>query len=66
MKTFFIDFILEYSNGGFILSQTLSVMARNVDFASSIFSDDLATLSNTLPRDVRVIYDLSNIYTYGK
>lgn len=37
MKTYFIDFTIQLSNGSVVLSQTFSVVSRNIDVAVSFF-----------------------------
>lgn len=66
MKTYFIDFTIQLSNGSVILSQTFSVTARNIDSATIYLRNDLRFLSDNLPVYFYVVYDLTKIYSDGK
>ena len=66
MKTYFIDFTVKRSDGSIVLSQTFSTTSRSSDFASSILEVDLIFLSDLLPADLYVVYDLTKIYSHGK
>jgi hypothetical protein len=66
MKTYFIDFIIQLSDGSVIFSQTFSVTARNIDSATIYLRNDLRFLSDNLPADFYVVYDLTKIYSDGK
>lgn len=61
-----IDFTIQLSDGTILLDQTFSCVARNIDKASLILKDDLSILSDNLPADKYVIYDLDKIYRNGK
>lgn len=66
MKTYFIDFTIQFSNGSVMLSQTFSVTARNIDSATIYLRNDLRFLSDYLPAYLYVVYDLTKIYSDGK
>lgn len=66
MKTYFIDFTVQDSDDFVFISQVFSVNSRDIDFASTVLEHDLLLLHGILPRDFRVVYDLSKIYCYGE
>lgn len=66
MKTYFIDFTIQLSNGFVILSQTFSVSARNLDSAIIYLRNDLLFLHANLSDDFHVVYDLTKIYSDGE
>lgn len=61
-----IDFTIQLSDGTILLDQTFYCVARNITNASLILKDDLSILSDHLPADKYVIYDLAKIYCNGK
>lgn len=66
MKTYFIDFTAQCSDGSIVLSQTFSTTSRSLDLVSSTLEVDLILLHGHLPADLYVVYDLSKIYCDGK
>lgn len=66
MKTYFIDFTIQLSNGSVIFSQTFSVSAWNIDSATIFLKNDLLFLSRNLSTDFCVVYDLTKVYSHGK
>lgn len=66
MKTYFIDFTIQLSDGPDVFSQTLSLVARNIDFATTLLENDLIFLAGTLSADYHLVYDLTKIYSYGE
>lgn len=66
MKTYFIDFTIQLSDGSVIFSQTFSLVARNIDSAAFLLENDLLFFSRNLPADFYVVYDLTKIYSYGE
>lgn len=66
MKTYFINFTVQRSDGSIVLSQAFSTISQSFDFASSSLEFDLALLENLLPDNLSVVYDLTKIYCNGK
>ena len=66
MKTYFINFTVQRSDGSIVLSQAFSTTSQNFDFASSSLEFDLTLLENLLPDNLSVVYDLTKIYCYEK
>lgn len=66
MKTYFIDFTIQRSDGSIVLSQAFSTTSQSFDFASSILEVDLIELNSLLPVNLYVVYDLTKIYCNEK
>lgn len=66
MKTYFINFTVQRSDGSIVLSQAFSTISQSLDFASSSLEFDLALLENLLPDYLFVVYDLTKVYCNGK
>lgn len=66
MKTYFINFTVQRSDGSIVLSQAFSTTSQSLDSASSMLEFDLVLLENLLSSDLSVVYDLTKIYCNGK
>lgn len=66
MKTYFIDFTVQFSNGVTVLSNTFCTTSRSFDFARSALEVDLILLEGFLPDDLILVYDLTKIYCHEK
>lgn len=66
MRTYFIDFTIQRSDGTSALSNTFCAISQSSDFARSILEVDLILLEGLLPDDLSVVYDLTKIYCDGE